>query len=84
MKASMEPMLYAAGVDILFAGHVHAYERSVICRPLHFVSSSLFKLQFIYHMILLQERVYNDNLDPCGAVHVTIGDGGNREGLAHR
>jgi len=38
MKASMEPMLYAAGVDILFAGHVHAYERSVIFKSLHFAS----------------------------------------------
>jgi hypothetical protein len=27
---------------------------------------------------------YNGRLDPCGAVHITIGDGGNREGLAHR
>ena len=32
----------------------------------------------------VQERVYNGRLDPCGAVHITIGDGGNREGLAHR
>lgn len=29
MMAAMEPLLYAAGVDIVFAGHVHAYERSV-------------------------------------------------------
>nr|CAD1829357.1 unnamed protein product [Ananas comosus var. bracteatus] len=58
MMATMEPLLYAAGVDILLAGHVHAYERS--------------------------ERVYNGELDPCGAVHITIGDGGNREGLAER
>jgi len=34
--------------------------------------------------LFLQERVYNGILDPCGAVHITIGDGGNREGLAHR
>jgi len=34
--------------------------------------------------LFLQERVYNGRLDPCGAVHITIGDGGNREGLAHR
>uniref|UniRef100_A0A0D3HIB6 Purple acid phosphatase n=1 Tax=Oryza barthii TaxID=65489 RepID=A0A0D3HIB6_9ORYZ len=27
-------------------------------------------------------RVYGGKEDPCGAVHVTIGDGGNREGLA--
>uniref|UniRef100_A0ACD5ULI9 Uncharacterized protein n=1 Tax=Avena sativa TaxID=4498 RepID=A0ACD5ULI9_AVESA len=58
MMSAMEPLLYAAHVDIMIAGHVHAYERS--------------------------ERVYKGGLDPCGAVHITIGDGGNREGLAHR
>lgn len=31
MKATMEPLLNAAGVDIVLAGHVHAYERTV-CR----------------------------------------------------
>ncbi|KAJ0966149.1 hypothetical protein J5N97_027287 [Dioscorea zingiberensis] len=58
MMAAMEPLLYAAGVDLVLAGHVHAYERS--------------------------ERVYNAGLNSCGAVHITIGDGGNREGLAQR
>lgn len=29
MMESMEPLLYAAGVDIVLTGHVHAYERSV-------------------------------------------------------
>lgn len=58
MMQAMEPLLYAAGVDIVFAGHVHAYERS--------------------------KRVNGGKPDPCGAVHITIGDGGNREGLAHR
>ncbi|XWS09809.1 hypothetical protein CRYUN_Cryun39dG0021100 [Craigia yunnanensis] len=53
MMAAMEPLLYAAGVDILLAGHVHAYERS--------------------------NRVNNGKSDPCGAVHITIGDGGNKE-----
>ncbi|XP_051135312.1 purple acid phosphatase 18-like [Andrographis paniculata] len=57
MKASMEKLLHAAGVDVMLAGHVHAYERT--------------------------GRVYNDKRDPCGAVHITIGDGGNREGLAN-
>ncbi|KAH6775744.1 purple acid phosphatase 18 [Perilla frutescens var. hirtella] len=56
MKAAMEPLLHAAGVDLVLSGHVHAYERS--------------------------RRVYNGKSDPCGAVHITIGDGGNREGLA--
>lgn len=58
MMAAMEPLLYGAGVDIVFAGHVHAYERS--------------------------KRVFNGRPDPCGPVHITIGDGGNREGLAHK
>jgi len=30
MMAAMETLLYQQNVDILFAGHVHAYERSVI------------------------------------------------------
>ncbi|XP_016465792.1 purple acid phosphatase 18-like [Nicotiana tabacum] len=58
MMATMEPLLYAGGADIVFAGHVHAYERT--------------------------KRVYNGRPDPCGAVHITIGDGGNKEGLARK
>jgi acid phosphatase type 7 len=38
----------------------------------------------IWLLLFMQERVYNGRLDPCGAVHITIGDGGNREGLARR
>lgn len=29
MRLSMEPMLYAHGVDIVLSGHVHAYERTL-------------------------------------------------------
>lgn len=58
MMAAMEPLLYAAGADIVLAGHVHAYERS--------------------------KRVYQGKSNPCGAVHITIGDGGNQEGLANK
>ncbi|KAL1181163.1 hypothetical protein V6Z11_A02G029500 [Gossypium hirsutum] len=56
MRVAVEDLLYKYGVDIVFNGHVHAYERS--------------------------NRVYNYNLDPCGPVHITIGDGGNREKMA--
>ncbi|CAA6667579.1 unnamed protein product [Spirodela intermedia] len=56
MRKALEELLYRARVDIVFAGHVHAYER--------------FK------------RIYDNAADPCGPLHVTIGDGGNREGLA--
>ncbi|KAJ4978073.1 hypothetical protein NE237_008853 [Protea cynaroides] len=56
MKTAMEGLLYDARVDIVFAGHVHAYERFT--------------------------RIFRDQANPCGPVHITIGDGGNREGLA--
>ncbi|RVX11774.1 putative purple acid phosphatase 20 [Vitis vinifera] len=56
MRDSMEEMLYKARVDVVFAGHVHAYERF--------------------------DRVYQGKTDKCGPVYITIGDGGNREGLA--
>lgn len=56
MRVAMEDLLYSYGVDVVFNGHVHAYERS--------------------------NRVYNYTLDPCGLVHITVGDGGNREKMA--
>ncbi|GAB4856440.1 Probable purple acid phosphatase 20 [Ancistrocladus abbreviatus] len=56
MKASMEDLLYENLVDVVFAGHVHAYERFT--------------------------RVYQDQANNCAPVYITIGDGGNREGLA--
>ena len=31
-----------------------------------------------------QKRVFRGKSDPCGTVHITIGDGGNSEGLAQR
>ncbi|KAM2466622.1 hypothetical protein TB2_008374 [Malus domestica] len=56
MKEAMEDLLYQARVDVVYAGHVHAYERFT--------------------------RVYKAQANNCGPVHITIGDGGNREGLA--
>lgn len=56
MRKAMEKLIYDARVDIVFAGHVHAYERFT--------------------------RVYDGNADNCGPIYITIGDGGNREGLA--
>ncbi|KAG0554933.1 hypothetical protein KC19_12G131200 [Ceratodon purpureus] len=29
-------------------------------------------------------RVYANRVDPCGIMHITVGDGGNREGLARK
>ncbi|KAL7613289.1 hypothetical protein Lser_V15G05480 [Lactuca serriola] len=56
MRVAMEEMLRNSSVDMVFAGHVHAYERF--------------------------SRVYDNKVDPCGPIYITIGDGGNREGLA--
>ncbi|KAI8574279.1 hypothetical protein RHMOL_Rhmol01G0342000 [Rhododendron molle] len=56
MRVAMEELLYSYGVDVVFTGHVHAYERS--------------------------NRLYNYKLDPCGPVHIMVGDGGNREKMA--
>ncbi|KAG1369667.1 Purple acid phosphatase 18 [Cocos nucifera] len=56
MRQAMEESLYGARVDVVFAGHVHAYERFT--------------------------RVYDNKKDDCAPVHITIGDGGNKEGLA--
>lgn len=56
LRQSLEPLFYAAGVDAIFSGHVHAYERSI--------------------------RQYNNKPDASGPYYITIGDGGNREGLA--
>ncbi|OAY64001.1 Purple acid phosphatase 22 [Ananas comosus] len=56
MRRATEHVLYNARVDVLIAGHVHAYERF--------------------------RRIYDNEPNPCGPVYITIGDGGNREGLA--
>uniref|UniRef100_A0A0E0P3W8 Purple acid phosphatase n=2 Tax=Oryza rufipogon TaxID=4529 RepID=A0A0E0P3W8_ORYRU len=56
MRVAMEELLYSYAVDVVFTGHVHAYERS--------------------------NRVFNYTLDPCGPVHISVGDGGNREKMA--
>ena len=56
MRRNMELLLYKAGVDLIIAGHVHAYERTV--------------------------PVLDGHPNACGPVHLTLGDGGNREGAA--
>lgn len=57
MQAAIEDTLYDSGiVDMVFSGHVHAYERS--CR--------------VYQYKCVSDAPY----------YITIGDGGNAEGLA--
>ena len=56
MQAAIEDTLYKYKVDVVFSGHVHAYERSC--------------------------RVYKYQCVSDGPYYITIGDGGNAEGLA--
>lgn len=58
MRVAMERLLYEARVDVVFSGHVHAYERFT--------------------------RIYDNEADSRGPMYITIGDGGNREGLASK
>ena len=55
MRLYFEPAFFKYGVDAVFAGHVHAYERS--------------------------PPVYQWQPNTCGPFYITIGDGGNIEGL---
>ncbi|GLI71506.1 hypothetical protein VaNZ11_016727 [Volvox africanus] len=50
-----EDIFYRYGVDLVFNGHVHAYERT--------------------------HPVYKYRRDNCAPIYVTVGDGGNIEGL---
>lgn len=43
---------------------------------------SLFFLFINIFGMAWQTRVYDNKADRCGPIYVTIGDGGNREGLA--
>jgi len=56
MRRAMEDLLYNHSVDLVFAGHVHNYERT--------------------------HPVYRNRTDHGGPVYITVGDGGNREGVA--
>ncbi|CAF2168065.1 unnamed protein product [Brassica napus] len=60
MRVMYEPWFVKNIVDVVFSGHVHAYERSVRTQNL---SSSL------------------PVKDQSAPVYITIGDGGNIEGL---
>lgn len=56
MQEAIEDTLYKYKVDIVFSGHVHAYERSC--------------------------QVYKYQCTAGAPTYITIGDGGNAEGLA--
>ncbi|CAA6653729.1 unnamed protein product [Spirodela intermedia] len=67
MRVMFEPWFVKYKVDLVFAGHVHAYERS------HRVSN------IAYNIVNGKCTPVRDQSAP---VYITIGDGGNLEGLA--
>ncbi|PIN12097.1 Purple acid phosphatase [Handroanthus impetiginosus] len=67
MRVIYEPWFVQYKVDVVFAGHVHAYERS------ERVSN------IAYNVV---NGICTPVKNPLAPVYITIGDGGNLEGLA--
>ncbi|KAI9117558.1 hypothetical protein K1719_011724 [Acacia pycnantha] len=69
MRAEFERSFIRYKVDVVFAGHVHAYERS-------------------YRFSNTNYNITSGNRypipDKAAPVYITVGDGGNQEGLASR
>ncbi|KAJ6731862.1 ACID PHOSPHATASE RELATED [Salix purpurea] len=69
MRAVFEEWFVHYKVDVIFAGHVHAYERSYRISNIHYNVSG----GDCYPVA-----------DKSAPVYITVGDGGNQEGLAER
>eukprot|EP00258_Populus_trichocarpa_P001589 XP_002300736.2 purple acid phosphatase 2 [Populus trichocarpa] len=67
MRVMYEPWFVENKVDIVFAGHVHAYERS-------------YRISNIAYRIVAGSCT--PTRDESAPIYITIGDGGNLEGLA--
>ncbi|XP_008796614.1 purple acid phosphatase 2-like [Phoenix dactylifera] len=68
MRVMFEPWLVQYKVDVVFSGHVHAYERS-------------YRISNVAYNIV--NRKCTPVPDQSAPVYITIGDGGNVEGLAN-
>ncbi|KAJ0724324.1 putative phosphoric monoester hydrolase [Helianthus annuus] len=69
MRAAFESWFVKYKVDVVFAGHVHAYERSYRISNIHYNITG---------------GVSYPVPDKSAPVYLTVGDGGNQEGLASR
>ncbi|CAN0918577.1 Bifunctional purple acid phosphatase 26 [Linum grandiflorum] len=69
MRAAFEEWFVRYRVDVIFAGHVHAYERS-------------YRISNIQYNVSSGDRYPVP--DKFAPVYITVGDGGNQEGLASR
>jgi 3',5'-cyclic AMP phosphodiesterase CpdA len=68
MRVQFERWLVDAKVDLVFAGHVHSYERS------HRVSNVAYDIA---------NGMATPALNASAPVYINIGDGGNMEGIAN-
>nr|CAD1836732.1 unnamed protein product [Ananas comosus var. bracteatus] len=71
MRRATEHVLYNARVDVVIAGHVHAYERFILV---------VFRLVIVEIGAYFVRRIYDNEPNPCGPVYITIGDGGTEKG----
>ncbi|KAM1201310.1 hypothetical protein FF1_017592 [Malus domestica] len=69
MRAVFERWFVQYKVDVVFAGHVHAYERSYRISNIRYNVTSGYQYPIP---------------DKSAPVYITVGDGGNQEGLAGR
>ncbi|XP_055960427.1 bifunctional purple acid phosphatase 26-like isoform X3 [Mercurialis annua] len=69
MRSVFENLFVRFRVDFIFAGHVHAYERS-------------YRISNIHYNVTSGDRYPVP--DKSAPVYITVGDGGNQEGLAGR
>ncbi|XP_071716041.1 bifunctional purple acid phosphatase 26-like [Rutidosis leptorrhynchoides] len=69
MRVAFESWFCQYKVDLVFAGHVHAYERSYRISNIHYNITG---------------GVSYPVPDKSAPVYITVGDGGNQEGLASR
>ncbi|KAL9251534.1 Bifunctional purple acid phosphatase 26-like protein [Drosera capensis] len=67
MRAVYEKWFVHHKVDVVFAGHVHAYERSYRVSNIHYNVTSGVRFPVP---------------DKAAPIYITVGDGGNQEGLA--
>ncbi|XP_010440687.1 PREDICTED: bifunctional purple acid phosphatase 26 [Camelina sativa] len=67
MRAAFEKWFVEHKVDVIFAGHVHAYERS-------------YRISNVRYNVSSGDRFPVP--DKSAPVYITVGDGGNQEGLA--
>ncbi|CAD5318805.1 unnamed protein product [Arabidopsis thaliana] len=68
MRVTFEPWFVENKVDIVFAGHVHAYERSERISNIHYN---------------ITDGMSTPVKDQNAPIYITIGDGGNIEGIAN-